>query len=76
MHSILVPIKLIPACRQGPVHGGAAGAQRSHRRSTCERDQTLRGSGGSEDVAGFHDGVLEKPGARCERLGCATKRTV
>jgi len=50
MYSTLVPIKLMPACREDLVHGGAAGAQRSHRRSTCERDQTPDGSGGSDDV--------------------------
>ncbi len=51
MHSILVPSKRIAACREGPVHGNAAHAQRTHRCSTCERDQTLHGSGGSDSVA-------------------------
>jgi hypothetical protein len=60
MHATLVPIKPVQACREDLVHGSAAGAQRSHRHRTRKRDQTLHGSGGSEDVAGFHDGVLER----------------
>jgi hypothetical protein len=59
MQSVLVPIKRMPACPEDLVHGGAAGAQRSHRSGTCERDQTLHGSGGPDDGAGFHDGFLE-----------------
>ena len=60
MQSILVPIKLVPACLEDLVQGDAKGIQRSHRRCTCERDQTHHGSGGSGDVACYHDGVLEK----------------
>jgi hypothetical protein len=36
------------------------GAERPHRHGTCERDQTLDGPGGSDDVARFHDGILGK----------------
>jgi len=54
MQSVLVPIKLLIARRKGRMHGGAAGAQRFHRRGTCERNQTLQGSVCSDDVAEFH----------------------
>jgi hypothetical protein len=67
MHSVLVPIKLptakgwakSAARRIGLMQGAAACAQRPHRRrhwqTRHERDQTLHGSAGSDDVPGFHD---------------------
>lgn len=73
MHSVLAPIKLLQSKwldrRIGRVQGRAARRQRSHRRGTCERDQTPHGSVGSDGgVAGFHDGVLGKSGAHLERV--------
>ena len=65
MQRILVPIELAMARRDDPLHGSAAGAARTHRRGTCERDQTHDGSVGSDDVAGFHDESFgKKSGAR------------
>jgi hypothetical protein len=60
MHSILLATQQIAQGRQGPMQGGAAGAQRSHRRGVCERKPALDGQAGSDDVAGFHVGILEK----------------
>ncbi len=62
MQSVLVPIKLptakgwveIATCWTGLMQGRMPCAQRPHRHGACERDQTLRGSVGSDDVRGFH----------------------
>jgi hypothetical protein len=78
MHSVLAPIKLREGAwldrRKGRMQGRAARRQRSHRRSTCERDQTLHGSAGSDGAAGIHDGILEKLVARLERVGTRQTR--
>lgn len=64
MHLVLVPIKPLMACRDAQMHCAVATAERLHRGSTLERDQTLHGSVGSDDVAGFHDEVPRKIDAR------------
>ena len=75
MHSVLVPIKLPTAKglanwaarRIGLMQGCVASAQRPHRSSAHERDQTLYGSAGSDGVPGFHDEAL------CRKL-CSMSR--
>jgi hypothetical protein len=51
------------------MHGCVARAKRQHRSGTDERDRTLRGSVGSDDVPGFHDEVLERSNGSVERTG-------
>ena len=60
MRSILMPIKLSEACRHDRIRDDGAWVQQLHRRGTRERDLTLHGSGGSDDVCGFHDEVSKK----------------
>ena len=64
MQPILVPIKLLIACWEAGMRGCVAHARRTHRRGTDERDQTLGGSGCSDDVPGFHDEASAEKVAR------------
>jgi hypothetical protein len=73
MHSVLAPIKLLQSKwlhrRTGRMQGRTTGTQRPHRPGTCERDQTLHGSAGSDGVAGFHDEVLGTQALTASGLG-------
>jgi hypothetical protein len=68
MHSVFVPIKLRDAKRLAKsadrrmhlMQGCVASTQRPYRRSTHERNQTLHGSVGFDEVLAFHDEALGK----------------
>jgi hypothetical protein len=64
MQSVLVPIKLLKACWGDRMGGGVARTSRPHHRGADERDPTLDGSGGSDDVPGVHDEAFAKNDAR------------
>ena len=55
MKAILLPLEAWQAGDVGAIADGVAGAPRSHRSGTCERDLTLQGSGGSDGAAHVHD---------------------
>ena len=71
MCGVLVPIKPRMDGWDDRIRGRVARAERQHRSRTDERNRTLEGSGGSDDVLGFHDEALEMKGARLsERADC------
>ena len=69
MQLVLVPLKHLMACWDDRMRGRVARAQRPQRCGTDERDRTLDGSGGSDDVPGFHDEALEENDGSVERTG-------
>jgi hypothetical protein len=69
MQLVLVPRKHLMACWDDRMGNRVARAQRPQRRGTDERDRTLNGSGGSDDVPGFHDEAFEMRSGSVERTG-------
>jgi hypothetical protein len=69
IEGVLVPIKQRIAGWDDRMRGRVARAQRSHRRGTDERDRTRKGSGGSDDVHGFHDEAFAMKEGSVERTG-------
>jgi hypothetical protein len=51
------------------MRGCTARVERQHRSRTDERNRTLKGSGGSDDVPGFHDEAFEIGNGSVERTG-------
>jgi hypothetical protein len=69
MWRVLVPIKQRIDGWDDRMRGCITRAERQHRSGTNERNRTLDGSGGSDDVPGFHDEAFEMRSGSVERTG-------